>query len=84
MRAGKWTRIQSADMGAATHLPPDEPCALQCLDVFGGCGQRNVERLGKLPDRSLAIGKFAKHPSPRVVAEGVEDRIKLGRRPEWI
>ena len=73
------TGVEAAQMGAPAHLAADQPGPLQRLDVLGGGGERDRERLCELPDGPLAIGEVAQHAPARGIAEGVEDGIQVGR-----
>lgn len=76
MRAGERNGLQPADMGAALHLAPDEPCSLKHLYVLGGRRQRHVEGLSQLPNRALAISQLLQYAAPGLVAQGMKDGVK--------
>ena len=77
MSAGKWSRVQAAQMGTAAHFAADKSGVLKRFDMFRGSRERNSEGFRELAYRSLAQGEFAKHLSARGVAEGVKDGIQL-------
>ena len=77
MGARERAGFEAAHVRAAAHLAADQAGVLQRLDVLGGRGERDRERLGKLPDRALAVGEIAQHLAARAVAEGVEERVEL-------
>ena len=56
---GRWRAGRDrggTSVGPAAHLAPDQPGVLERLDVLRGGGERDRERLGKLPDRALPAG----------------------------
>ncbi|KJB94441.1 hypothetical protein N826_11755 [Skermanella aerolata KACC 11604] len=76
VRARERSRIQAAQMGAATNLAPDQSGAFQYLDVLGGSGERNREGFRELPDRPLSARELAEHVAAGRIAECMKNCIQ--------
>src|SRR5262245_31876505 len=70
-------RLESAGTPLGVPRPGDQPGPFEHLEVFGDRLKADVERLGQLVDRCLAVGQPRQDGSPGGVGQGGEGEAEL-------